>query len=99
MATIDLNWPAQVKTCEVRIAELEEKIGSQRQKIQRLLEQKKDVTWDQSLLGMSEKNLERAQTRTHFIESKIADQSANQRPESNATVVHLIIVDAASQPQ
>ena len=99
MATIDLNWPAQLKTCEVRIAELEEKIGSQRQKLQRLLEQKKDATWDQSLLAMSQKNLERTQIRIHFIESKISDQSANQRPESNATVAHSIIVDAASQPQ
>jgi hypothetical protein len=75
MARIDLDWPAQVKTCQIRIAELEEKIATQRQKIQHLSEQELRVKWAQCLLVMRQESLERAQSRRDLIESRIADRA------------------------
>ena len=71
MATINLDWPAQLKTCQIRIAELDEQIATQRQKIQRLSDQKLRVKWAQRLLVMRQESLERAQRRRDLIESRI----------------------------
>jgi hypothetical protein len=75
MATIDLDWPAQLKTCQIRIAELEEKIVTQRQKIQHLSDQKLRVKWAQCLLAIRQESLERAQSRRDLIESRIAGRA------------------------
>jgi uncharacterized coiled-coil protein SlyX len=51
MAAIDWDWPAQLKTCQNRIAELEEKVASQKLKINRLVDQKLPATSAQLLLA------------------------------------------------
>jgi chromosome segregation ATPase len=101
MATNDLDWPVQLKTCQIIIAELEEKIASQMQKIQRLLDQRKNVKWAQCLLAMRQESLERAQNRRNLIESRIADCVANRHHlrESNAIALNPINADAAAKPQ
>ena len=71
MAMIDLDWLAQLETCQIRIAELEEKIATQTQKIQHLSDQKLRVKWAQRLLVMRQESLERAQRRRDLIESRI----------------------------
>jgi uncharacterized coiled-coil protein SlyX len=100
MATIDLDWPGQLKTCQVRIAQLEHKITSQRQKIQRLSQQNLNVKWTRCLLAMMKENLERAQSRRNLIESRIADRTAYQRDvlESHPNALQLINIEAAARP-
>jgi hypothetical protein len=75
MATIDLDWPSQLKTCQIRIGELEEKIATQRQKIQHLSDQNLRVKWAQWLLVMRQESLERAQSRRDLIESRITGRA------------------------
>jgi hypothetical protein len=101
MATIDLDWTAQLKTCQIRIVQLEQKITSQRQKIQSLSEQKLNVKWTQCLLAMTQENLERTQSRRSLIENRIADRTGNQRDvlESHPNALQLINIKAAAPPQ
>jgi hypothetical protein len=101
MATIDLDWPAQLKTCQIRIVQLEQKITSERQKIQSLSELKLNVKWTQCLLAMTQENLERAQSRRSLIENRIADRTANQHDvlESHPNALQLINIEAAAPPQ
>ena len=75
MAMIDLDWLAQLETCQIRIAELEEKIATQRQKIQHLSDQNLRVKWAQWLLVMRQESLERAQSRRDLIESRITGRA------------------------
>jgi hypothetical protein len=77
MAMIGWDWSAQLKTCQNRIIELEEKIASQRLKIHRLLEQKLSVTSAQLLLAIREESLARVQSDKHLIETRIADRAAD----------------------
>jgi hypothetical protein len=37
MGRIDWDWPAQLKECQIKAADLEEKIASQKLKVQRLV--------------------------------------------------------------
>jgi hypothetical protein len=71
MAMIDLDSPAQLKTCQIRIAELEERIATQR----RLSDQELRVKWAQRLLVVRQESLERAQSRRDLIESRIAGRA------------------------
>jgi hypothetical protein len=71
MATIDLNWPAQLKTCQSRIVELDDKIVSQKRKIQRLLNWKMNATSAQWLLAMREESLARVRRDKRLIETRI----------------------------
>jgi uncharacterized coiled-coil protein SlyX len=75
MAMIDLDWLAQLETCQIRIAELEEKIATQTQKIQHLSDQKLRVKWAQCLLVMRQESLERAHSRRDLFESRIAGRA------------------------
>jgi hypothetical protein len=101
MATMDLDWLAQLKACRDRIAELEEKIATQRQKIRRFSDQKMNIKWAQYLLAMRQESLERAESRKNLIESRIADHVANQHDaaESNAMALSLTNANVAAQPQ
>jgi len=101
MATIDLDWTAQLKTCQIRIVQLEQKITSQRQKIQSLSEQKLNVKWTQCLLAMTQENLERTQSRRSLIENRIAHRTGNQHDvlESHPNALQLINIKAAAPPQ
>ena len=78
MAMIDWDWPAQLKECQIRAAELEEKIASQKLKVQRLLGCKMNATSAQRLLAIRERSLERVRSRQHLIETRIAERAADQ---------------------
>ena len=77
MRTIDWDWPAQLKECQVRIAELEEKIASQRQKLRRLLDGRMTTTSAQRLLAIWEQSLARVQRHKHLIETRIAERAVD----------------------
>ena len=77
MNRIDWDWQAQLETCQRRIVELEEKIASQRQKLQRLLDGKGNATFAQRTLAMREESLERVQGCKRLIESRIAGRPAD----------------------
>jgi uncharacterized coiled-coil protein SlyX len=79
MAMINWDWPGQLKTCQNRIAELEEKIASQKRKIQRLLDWKMNATFAQYLLAIREESLARVRREKHLIETRIAKRAADQR--------------------
>jgi uncharacterized coiled-coil protein SlyX len=78
MAIIDWDWPAQLRTCQNRIDELEKKIASQKQKVQRLLDWKMNVTCAQRILAIREESLARVRGDKHLIETRIADRAADQ---------------------
>ena len=78
IAMIDWDWPAQLKECRIRIAELEERIASQKLKVQRLLDWKMNATSAQRLLAIREESLERVQSHQHLIETRIAERAADQ---------------------
>jgi TolA-binding protein len=77
MRTIDWDWPAQLEMCQSKIAELEKKIALQRQKIQRLLDQKMNAAHAQRLLAIREQSLERVQGHKYLIEIRIANRAAD----------------------
>jgi uncharacterized coiled-coil protein SlyX len=78
MAMIDWDWPAQFETCQARIAELEERIASQKEKIQRLLKRNMNAIFAQRILAIWEESLERVQSHKHLIEIRIGDRAADQ---------------------
>jgi hypothetical protein len=71
MAAIDLDWSSQLKTCQHRIAELGEKIGSQKRKVQGLLDWKMNATSAQWLLAIREESLARVRRDKRLIETRI----------------------------
>ena len=75
--TIDWDWTAELKACQIRMAELEERIASQRQKVQRLRDQEMNATSAQRLLAIWEQSLERVQSYKELIETRSADRAAN----------------------
>jgi hypothetical protein len=79
MRTIDWDWPAQLNECQIRIAELEDKISSQKQKVQRLLDRQMTALSAQRLLVIWEQSLERVRSHKHLIESRIAERAADQQ--------------------
>jgi hypothetical protein len=74
---IDWDWPAQLKECQVRIAELEDKIASQRQKLKQLSDGRMTATSAQRLLTIWEQSLERVQRHKRLIETRIAGRAAD----------------------
>jgi hypothetical protein len=76
MNMIDWDWQAQLETCQRRIAELEEKIASQRRKLQRLLDGNMNATFVQRILALWEESLERVHSHKRLIETRIADHAA-----------------------
>jgi hypothetical protein len=78
MTKIDWDWQSQLEKCQCKIAELEERIASQRQKIQRLLDRNLDATFGQRILAMRQESLERVQSHKRLIESRIADHAEGQ---------------------
>jgi uncharacterized coiled-coil protein SlyX len=78
MNMIDWDWQAQLETCQRRIAELEEKIASQRRKLQRLFDGNMNATFVQRILALWEESLERVHSHKHLIETRIADRAAAQ---------------------
>ena len=78
MNRIDWDWQAQLETCERKIAELEETVGSQRRKLQRLLGGNMNATFAQRILAMRVESLERVQRWKRLIETRIADRAAAQ---------------------
>jgi hypothetical protein len=78
------DWPTQLETCQSKIARLEETIASQRQKIRRLHQKQKDLTYAQRILALREQSLERAQGYKHLIEIRIAGGTAG--PEEMLTL-------------
>jgi hypothetical protein len=78
MAAIDWDWPTQLKTCQNRIVELEEKVAFQKLKINRLVEQKLPATSAQLLLAIREESLTRARDYKRLIETRLADRAAGQ---------------------
>jgi hypothetical protein len=79
MRMIDWDWPAQLNECQIRIAELEDKIASQKQKVQRLLDGQMTALSAQRLLAIWEQSLERVRSHKHLIETKIAERAAGQQ--------------------
>src|SRR6516162_472343 len=75
MAAIDWDWPAQLKTCQNRIVELENKVASQKLKIDRLVEQQMPATSAQLLLAIREESLTRARDYKRLIETRLADRA------------------------
>src|SRR5580700_1306150 len=75
---IDWDWQAQLQTCQSKIAELEVKIASQKQKIQRLLDHNMNATFAQRILAMREESLERVQSLRRLIETRITDRATDQ---------------------
>jgi hypothetical protein len=79
---------------------IEEKIASQRLKIQRLLDQKLSATSAQLLLAIREESLARVQSHKHLIETRIADRAADHhRASSSDTIFGYNNADAAASPQ
>jgi hypothetical protein len=78
---IDWDWQTQLESCQRKIVELEEKIASQRQKLQRLLDRNMNATFAQRILAMRQESLERVQSYKHLIETRIADRAADQLVE------------------
>ena len=74
---IDLNWQALLKTCQIKIADLEDKITSQRWKVQRLLKQQMNAARAQRVLAFREESLGRVQSYKFLIESRIAASAAD----------------------
>jgi uncharacterized coiled-coil protein SlyX len=74
MRTIDWDWPAQLSECQIRIAELEEKIASQKQKVQRLLDRQMTASSGQRLWAIWEQSLERVRSHKLLIETRIAER-------------------------
>jgi hypothetical protein len=84
MNMIDWDWQAQLETCQRRIAELEEKIASQRQKLQRLLDGNLNTTFVQRILALWEESLERVHSHKRLIETRIADRAADRLVEQRS---------------
>jgi uncharacterized coiled-coil protein SlyX len=78
MRTIDWDWPAQLSECQTRIAELEDKIASQRQKVQNLADQQMTTLSAQRLLVLWEHSLERVRSHKRLIETRISERAARQ---------------------
>jgi hypothetical protein len=81
MNGIDWDWQAQLETCKRRIVQLEEKIASERQKLQRLLAGNRNPTFAQRMLAMREESLERVQSCKRLIETRITDRAADRLVE------------------
>src|SRR6202163_35284 len=77
MHRIDWDWQTQLETCQRKIVELEEKVASQRQKLQRLLDGNMNATFAQRILVMREESLERVQNWKHLIETRISDRAGD----------------------
>jgi hypothetical protein len=80
MAMIYKDWPEQLEACQLRIAELEEKIASQKLKIQGLWDREMDATRAFRVLVINEQSLEHAQAHKHQIEIRLADSGT--RPQA-----------------
>jgi uncharacterized coiled-coil protein SlyX len=76
MRTIDWDWPAQLETCQIRIAELEAGIASQKHKIQHLSNRGLDAAFAQRVLVVMKQSLEREQSHKHLIETRMAGRQA-----------------------
>jgi hypothetical protein len=81
MNRIDWDWQAQLETCKRRIVQLEEKIASERQNLQRLLAGNRNPTFAQRMLAMREESLERVQSCKRLIETRITDRAADRLVE------------------
>jgi hypothetical protein len=68
-----IDWSTQLETCRSKGARLEETIGSQRLKIQRLAQSQRDLTYAKRILMLREQSLERVQAYMQLIETRIAD--------------------------
>jgi hypothetical protein len=77
MNKIDWDWQSQLETCRRTIVELEEKIASERGKLQRLLDDNRNATFVQRILAMRQESLERVQSCKRLIETRIADRAAD----------------------
>jgi hypothetical protein len=73
MRTIDWDWPAQLNECKIRIAELENKISSQKS------DQQPTALSAQRLLAIWEQSLERVRSHKHLIETRIAERVADRQ--------------------
>ena len=76
LVATDLDWCSQLKHCQSRIAELNDKIASEKLKIQRLFDQRLAATAAQRRLAIREESLARLQSSKTMIESRIADRAA-----------------------
>jgi hypothetical protein len=81
MNRIDWDWQAQLETCKRRIVQLEIKIASERQKLQRLLDGNRNPTFAQRMLAMREESLKRGQSCKRLIETRITDRAADRPVE------------------
>ena len=73
MPRMNLDWPAQLKACQVRIAELENKIESLRLEIQSHWDRELDATSALRMLAINEQSLEYAQIHKQQIEIRLVD--------------------------
>jgi hypothetical protein len=80
MGMIFQDWPEQLEVCQLRIAELEEKIASQRIEIQGLWDREMDATCALRILAINEQSLERAQAHKHQIEIRLATRRPQPAP-------------------
>jgi division protein CdvB (Snf7/Vps24/ESCRT-III family) len=73
---VALDWLSQLKGCQIRIAELNEKIASDKLKIERLFGQTLRVASAQRRLAIREESLARVQSCKLMIETRIAESAA-----------------------
>ena len=78
MNMIDWEWPAQLESCQKRIAELKAGIAIQEQKIQRHLDRGTNAEFAQRVLAIKQETLARLHGYKHLIETKIANSIAAQ---------------------
>jgi hypothetical protein len=79
VGTIELDWLSQLKNCQNRIAELHDKIASEKLKIDRLFGQNLGAASAQRRLAIREESLARAQSCKRMIETRIADCAIHER--------------------
>jgi hypothetical protein len=88
MEMIDWDWPAELKTCQRKIAELEQKIASQRQEIQGLFARKMNAAYVQLILTINERNLKQARGHKHLIEMRLAARRPQPAPARGRSLIN-----------
>jgi hypothetical protein len=68
-----IDWPAQLETCQLKIARLKEAIASHRRKLQRLSLNQMESTYAQRSLSLRVRSLKRVQGYKELIETRISD--------------------------
>jgi hypothetical protein len=71
-----IDWPAQLETCQLKVARLEEAIASHRRKLQRLSLNQRESTYARRFLSLRVQSLKRVQGYKELIETRISGGAA-----------------------